>query len=60
MENKEVIYNSRKVAKGKAWLLFLFFGWSYGSFNKPGKQILFYLTGGGFRVMWYFIFIFYT
>ena len=43
MENKEVIYNSRKVAKGKAWLLFLFFGWSYGSFNKPGKQILFYL-----------------
>ena len=59
MENKEVIYNRRKVSKSKAWLLFLFFGWSYGSFNKPGKQILFYLTAGGLG-LWTIIFIFYT
>tara|TARA_R110002153_G_scaffold67008_1_gene178778 strand:- start:795 stop:1058 length:264 start_codon:yes stop_codon:yes gene_type:complete len=48
MENKEVIYNSRKLENSKIWLLFLFFGWSYGSMDKIGKQILFYCTVGGF------------
>ena len=38
------IYNSRKLDSLKIWLLFLFLGWSYGSM---GKQILYYLTGGG-------------
>ena len=36
MENKEAIYNGRKVSKSKVWLLFLFFGWSYGTFDKIG------------------------
>ena len=48
MENKEAIYNGRKVSKSKTWLLFLFLGWSYGAFDKIGKQILFYCTAGGF------------
>ena len=30
------------------WLLFLFLGWSYGSLDKIGIQILYYLTLGGF------------
>ena len=47
MENKEAIYNGRKLSKSKTWLLFLFFGWSYGTFDKIGKQILFYCTAGG-------------
>ncbi len=47
MENKEAIYNGRKVSKSKTWLLFLFLGWSYGAFDKIGKQILFYVTAGG-------------
>ena len=51
MENKEAIYNGRKVSKSKTWLLFLFLGWSYGSIDKIGKQILFYVTAGGLRVM---------
>ena len=59
MENKEAIYNGRKVSKSKTWLLFLFLGWSYGAFDKIGKQILFYCTAGGFRVM-DFICIIYT
>jgi len=48
MENKEAIYNGRKVSKSKTWLLFLFLGWSYGAFDNIGKQILFYCTAGGF------------
>ena len=32
------------------WLLFLFLGWSYGSLEKIGLQILFYLTAGGLGV----------
>ena len=40
-------YNSQKVNNSKIWLLFLFFGWSYGSMDKFGKQVFFYLTLGG-------------
>ena len=39
------------------WLLFLFLGWSYGSLDKIGLQILFYLTFGGLGV-WAFIRLF--
>ena len=56
MENKEVIYNRRKVSKSKAWLLFLFFGWSYGTFDKIGKQILFYCTAGGLGLWTLYLF----
>jgi len=45
---KEIIYNNRKLNNTKTWLLFLFFGWSYGSMGNIGKQILFYITLGGF------------
>ena len=31
-------------------MLFLFLGWSYGSMGQVGKQILFYLTLGGFGI----------
>ena len=41
-------YNERKVNSGKAWLLFMFLGWSYGSLGRMGKQIFYYLTIGGF------------
>lgn len=30
------------------WLLFLFFGWSYGSMGRTGLQMLYYITCGGF------------
>jgi hypothetical protein len=41
-------YNSRKLDSTKMWILFLFFGWSYGSMNQMGKQVAFYITLGGF------------
>ncbi len=47
MENQQLIYSNRKIDGSKTWLLFLFFGWSYGSLGSMGKQILFYLTAGG-------------
>ena len=40
-------YDQRKVSSGTIWLLFLFFGWSYGSMNQIGKQLFYYLTLGG-------------
>ena len=46
--SKELNYKNRSLGKTKTWLLFLFFGWSYGSMNQIGKKILFYLTFGGF------------
>ena len=52
MKNLE-IYNSRKANSTKIWLLFLLLGWSYGSLGSIGKQILFYLTIGGFG-LWTF------
>lgn len=45
-----MIYNSRKKDSSTIWLLFLFFGWSYGSLGKMGLQIFYYLTIGGLGV----------
>jgi hypothetical protein len=45
--DKLMIYNQRSVNKTTTWLLFLFLGWSYGSMDQIGKQILFYFTFGG-------------
>lgn len=45
---KILIYNDRKATSSTIWVLFLFLGWSYGSLNKIGVQILYYLTLGGF------------
>lgn len=48
MENQNLfIYQDEKLSKGTIWLLFLFLGWSYGSFGQMGKQILFWVTLGG-------------
>ena len=55
--NKLIAYENRKVNKTTIWILFLFLGWSYGSLNKIGLQILFYLTAGGFGI-WMFIRLF--
>ena len=46
MDNS-AIYNNNKIESTKIWMLFLFFGWSYGSMDQMGKQILFYVTAGG-------------
>ncbi len=48
--DKLLIYNQRSINKTTTWLLFLFLGWSYGSMDKVGKQIFFYLTLGGLGV----------
>ena len=45
--NKVNFFQSRKLDKSKQWLLFLLLGWSYGSMDKMGKQILYYITLGG-------------
>ena len=50
MERTLYFYNSRKLDTGITWLLFLLFGWSYGSMGSMGKQILFYLTLGGLGI----------
>ena len=42
-----MMYNNSKIDSGTMWLLFLFLGWSYGSMDEMGKQILFYITLGG-------------
>lgn len=44
---KIAIYNSRRLNASTIWILFLFLGWSYGSMGSIGKQVLYYLTGGG-------------
>jgi hypothetical protein len=48
--DKLLIYNQRSISTTTTWLLFLFLGWSYGSMGQVGKQILFYLTLGGFGI----------
>jgi hypothetical protein len=48
---KTFIYQQRQIESGKAWILFLFLGWSYGSMGQMGKQILYYITFGGL-LMW--------
>jgi len=45
-----MIYESSKLNSTVTWLLYLFFGWSYGSMGKVGMQILFYVTFGGFGI----------
>jgi hypothetical protein len=48
MDNEKLLlYETRKVKPTNIWLLFLFLGWSYGSMDKIGLQILYYLTAGG-------------
>jgi|TARA_R110000737_G_scaffold39799_1_gene59934 hypothetical protein len=46
--SKLLLIQDQLANKTKVWLLFLFFGWSYGSLGKIGIQILFYITFGGF------------
>ena len=55
--NKLLAYESRKAHPTNIWLLFLFLGWSYGSLDKVGLQVLFYLTAGGLGI-WAFIRLF--
>ncbi|WP_150452181.1 TM2 domain-containing protein [Arenibacter lacus] len=55
--NKLVIYEIRRAKPTSIWLLFLFLGWSYGSLDKMGLQILFYCTLGGLG-FWTFIRLF--
>ena len=45
--NKINYYQSQKLDKSTQWLLFLFLGWSYGSMDQMGKQLLYYITFGG-------------
>ena len=47
---KLTIYNTRKKDTSTLWILYLFLGWSYGSLDKMGTQILFYITLGGVGV----------
>lgn len=42
------LYSDQKANPGIIWLLFLFFGWSYGSLNEGWKQFFYYITFGGF------------
>lgn len=53
---KLVFYNERKKEKSNTWLLFLFTGWSYGGFGDTAKQVLFYLTLGGFGLWTLYVF----
>ncbi len=55
--DKLFFYNERKANSSSVWVLFLFLGWSYGSLDKMGLQILYYLTFGGFG-FWAFIRLF--
>jgi len=48
--DKQFTYNERKANPTLIWILFLFLGWSYGSLGSIGKQILFYITLGGFGI----------
>jgi hypothetical protein len=48
--NKLMLYETRKAKPSTIWLLFLLLGWSYGSLDKIGLQILYYVTIGGFGV----------
>lgn len=48
MKQNILAFSNRKLNPSTSWILFLFLGWSYGSMNQMGKQILYYLTLGGF------------
>ena len=45
--DKNFMYSQRAVKSSSVWFTFLFLGWSYGSMNQMGKQILYYCTLGG-------------
>ena len=48
MDSKRILaYEARKANKSTIWILFIFLGWSYGSLNRTGTQLLFYATLGG-------------
>ena len=55
--DKQLMYNNQKVSTGTTYLLFLCFGYSYGRFDQWGKQILFWITFGGFGI-WALILLF--
>lgn len=48
--DKQFAYTQRKLNATTIWLLFLLLGWSYGSMEKIGIQILYYITLGGFGI----------
>lgn len=45
--SKMLAYQNAAANKTTVWLLFLFLGWSYGSMDKIGLQIVYYITLGG-------------
>ncbi len=48
--NKMLLYESRKAKPTLIWILFIFLGWSYGSLDKTGMQVLYYVTVGGLGI----------
>lgn len=48
--DKFFLYSQRSVKSSNVWLTFIFLGWSYGSLDQIGKQILFYCTFGGLGI----------
>ena len=48
--DKQFIYTQRKSNSTVIWILFLLLGWSYGSLDKVGIQILYYITLGGLGI----------
>jgi hypothetical protein len=58
MESTKLLIVQNQLAKASTvWILFLFFGWSYGSLGKIGMQILFWITLGGMGI-WAFVRLF--
>jgi hypothetical protein len=50
---KQFLYQQKAIKGDTTWLLFLLFGWSYGSMDNIGKQIFYYLTLAGLG-LWFF------
>ena len=55
--DKELVFQKKKADPTTIWILFILFGWSYGSLGKIGLQILYYLTAFGLGI-WYIIRLF--
>lgn len=47
---KIMIAQNETLNRGTMWILFLFLGWSYGSMNQIGLQVLYYITFGGIGI----------
>lgn len=47
---KLMMANNEVINPTTTWVLFFFLGWSYGSMDQMGLQILYYLTLGGLGV----------